>query len=119
MALSETEKTDARRFCGYPALGANVANPTGALEYRLLNLSVSEEAVTRTYLANLRMLEAAIPAMAAGLDTAQAASWTRNAEEYRERSQVFADWRRRLCGFLGVSPGPDMAAGGGVLALVV
>ena len=118
MALSESEKTDARRFCGYPALGLD-APPVGALEYRLLNLSLSEEAVTRTYLATLRTLEAAIPAVAATLDTQQAAVWTRNPEELRERTRLFADWRKRLCGFLGVSAGPDLAGSGQSVALVV
>ena len=118
MSLSEPEKTDARRFCGYPALGRDHANPTGALEYRLINLTVTEEAVARTYLVTLRSLEAAIPATAATLDTQQAAVWTRNPDELRERTQLFADWRRRLCGFLGVSPGPCLAAGAAI-ALVV
>ena len=118
MALNEAEKTDARRFCGYPALGVD-APAVGALEYRLLNLSVSEEAVARTYLVTLRTLEAAIPAVAATLDTRQAAVWTRNPEELRERTQLFADWRKRLCGFLGVAAGPDLGAAGASVALVV
>lgn len=118
MALTEPEKTDARRFCGYPALGAD-APPVGALEYRLLNLSVSEEAVARTYLVTLRTLEAAIPAVAATLDTQQAAVWTRNPDELRERTRLFAAWRKRLCGFLGAAPGPDLGAAGASVALVV
>jgi len=119
MSLSEAEKTDARRFCGYPVPGADAHRPDGQLEYRLLNLSLSEEAVARTYLVTLRSLEAAIPATAATLDTQQAAVWTRNPEELRERTQLFADWRRRLCGFLGLKPGPDLASGGSTIALVV
>jgi len=119
VSLSEAEKTDARRFCGYPPLGAQARAPDGQLEYRLLNLSLSEEAVARTYLVTLRSLEAAIPAMAATLDTQQAAVWTRNPEELRDRTQLFADWRRRLCGFLGLKPGPDLASGGNTVALVV
>jgi len=118
MALNEAEKTDARRFCGYPALGVD-APPVGALEYRLLNLSVSEEAVTRTYLATLRALEAAIPATAASLDTQQAAVWTRNPEELRERTQLFADWCKRLCGFLGVPAGPASLSSRRAVAMVV
>lgn len=118
MALTEADKTDARRFCGYPALGAD-SPPVGALEYRLLNLSVSEEAVARTYLVTLRSLEAAIPAVAVTLDTQQAAVWTRNPDELRERTQLFADWRKRLCGFLGVTPGPDLGAVSTSVTLVV
>lgn len=118
MALTDPEKTDARRFCGYPALGVD-APPVGALEYRLLNLSVSEEAVARTYLLTLRTLEAAIPAVTTTLDTRQAAVWTRNPDELRERTQLFADWRKRLCGFLGVAPGPDLGAAAASVTLVV
>ena len=109
MSFSEAEKTDARRYCGYPV---HQQSAQGALEYRLLNLSVSEEAVARTYLATLRALEAAIPATAGSLDTQQAAVWTRNPAELGERTRLFDDWRRRLCGFLGVPPGADLTSGG-------
>lgn len=109
MSFSEVEKTDARRYCGYPPQSVTAH---GALEYRLLNLSTSEEAVARTYLGTLRVLEAAIPATGGTLDTQQAAVWTRNPEELAERSKLFDGWRRRLCGFLGVPPGVDLAASG-------
>ena len=109
MSLSDAEKTDTRRYCGYaPASAAT----HGLLEYRLLNLSVSETAVARTYLATLRTLEAAIPATGANLETRQAAVWTRNPEELEERTRLFDGWRRRLCGFLGVPSGADLASGG-------
>ncbi|MBV9756359.1 MAG: hypothetical protein JO047_04835 [Alphaproteobacteria bacterium] len=121
----DSEKTDIRRFCGYPAYGAGTAGfqswrffqAYGLLEYRLNNLSPSEETVARNYLATLYALESAIPQAAANLDTEQAAVWTRNAEEVRDRQALFDDWRRRLCGFLGMPPGPALANGG--LALVV
>jgi hypothetical protein len=35
----------------------------------------------------------------------------------RERSNLFDDWRRRLCAFLGLPPGPGLGDGG--IALVV
>lgn len=121
----DSEKTDIRRFCGYPAYGAGPAGfqswrffqAYGLLEYRLNNLAPAEEAVVRNYLATLSPLESAIPQAAGNLDTEQAAVWTRNAEEVRERQALFDDWRRRLCGFLGVPPGPALATGG--VALVV
>ena len=123
--LSEAERTDARRFCGYPAYGAGAAGfqgwrffqAYGLLEYRLTNISDAEIAVVRTYLGTLLGLESAIPAAAANLDTAQAAVWTRNAFEVRDRQALLDDWRRRLCGFLGVTPGPALADAG--LTLVV
>ncbi len=49
--FSDVERTDVRRFCGYPAYGAGAAGNMGwrfytaygALEYRLSNLSAAEE----------------------------------------------------------------------------
>ena len=35
----------------------------------------------------------------------------------RDRARLFDDWRRRLCGFLGVPPGPALADAG--ITLVV
>ena len=121
----DSEKTDIRRFCGYPAYGAGPAGfqswrffqAYGLLEYRLNNLAPAEETVVRNHLATLYPLELAIPQAAGNLDTEQAAVWTRNASEVRDRQALLDDWRRRLCGFLGVPPGPALATGG--MALVV
>ena len=81
------------------------------------HLTGSEETVVRQYLTTLGQLELAIPAAATTLDTDRAAVWTRNANELRERTALFDDWRRRLCAFLGLPPGPGLGDGG--LALVV
>jgi hypothetical protein len=123
--LTDAEKVDARRFCGYPAYGAA---PTGMqswryfqiyglLEFRLSNLSVSEIAIARRYLGTLTTLELAVPTTSENLDTDQAAVWTRNKNELSDRIRLLDEWRRRLCGFLGVPVGPDLA--GGSVALVV
>ena len=126
MAFSEAEKTDIRRFCGYPAYGAGDSGfqswrffqSYGLMEYRLNNLSAAEEAVVRTtYLATLAPLETAIPAAAANLDTQTAAVWTHNKEEVADRTALFEDWRRRLCGFLGLPPGPALGTGGARLVV--
>ena len=114
--LLDAEKTDVRRFCGYPAYGAGVAGNMGwrfyqaygAMEYRHKHLSPSEESVLRQHLANLRAFEAAIPASANNLDTDTAAVWTRNPSEVRDRQRLEQDWGRRLCGFLGLPPGPAL-----------
>ena len=124
--LTEAEKTDVRRFCGYPAYGASPSGNTGgryyqaygALEYRLTNLSSSEEVVTREHLAALRTFERAIPSAASNLDTAAAAVWTHNPAEMVERQRLERDWGRRLCGFLGVPPGPALT-GGSTIAMIV
>src|SRR5664279_4837732 len=89
----------------------------GALEFRLTNLSVSEIAVARRYLGTLLGLELAVPEAAANLDTDEASIWTRNKSEVTDRMRLLDDWRRRLCGFLGVPPGP--AFSGNAPALIV
>lgn len=129
MAFSTAERVDIRRFCYYPVYGGTPSSfqsyrffqSYGLLEYRLSNLAAEEEAVVRTtFLANLYTLEAAIPAAGANLDTDQAAVWTHNKREVADRRALFASWRKDLCEFLGVPPGPafNSAAGSG-LSLVV
>jgi len=121
--LSDAERVDIRRFCGYPAYGAA---PTGMqswrffqvyglLEFRLTNLSTFEIVVARRYLGTLLALELAVPAAAANLDTDQASMWTRNKSEMSDRMRLLDEWRRRLCGFLGVPPGPALSNGQPVL----
>ena len=124
--LTEAEKTDVRRFCGYPAYGASPSGNTGwrfyqaygALEYRMMNLSSSEEIVVREHLGALRTFEGAIPSAANNLDTAAAAVWTHNPAEIIERQRLERDWGRRLCGFLGVPPGPALINGSTVAMIV-
>jgi hypothetical protein len=116
MAFTDPEKTDIRRYCGYPAYGAAASGfenwrffqSYGLLEYRMNNLSASEEAVVRRYLGTLIVLEHAVPRAGENLDTDQAAVWTRNRDELRDRMKLFDDWRYRLCGFFGIPPGPAL-----------
>ena len=124
--LNDAERTDARRFCGYPAYGAGQAGNMGgrfyqaygAMEYRLNNLSASEESVLRNHLATLRSFEAAIPGAADNLDTSEAAVWTRNPSEIRDRQRLEQDWGRRLCGFLGLPPGPGLINSANIALIV-
>jgi len=125
MAFSDAERTDVRRQCGYPAYGASPAGNMGwrffqaygALEYRMTNLSVSEEAVVRRQLGSLTTLESAIPMAGENLDTDAAAVWTRNRTEVGDRYRLLDEQRRRLCAFFGVPPGPGLGMAG--LSLVV
>lgn len=125
MAFTDAEKTDIRRFCGYPAYGSGASGfqswrffqAYGTLEYRMNNLSDSEAAVIRNQIAMLASLERGIPEAAANLDTAEAANWRRNADEPLDRQRLFDDMRRRLCGFLGLPPGPSLSSPG--ITLVV
>ena len=125
MGFTDAERTDVRRFCGYPVYGAAGAaiqswrffQVYGLLEFRMNNLSEPEMVVVRRYLGTLRSLELAVPRSSENLDTDQAAIWTRNRDEMRDRARLLDGWCRRLCGFFGVPPGPAMAGGG--IALVV
>ena len=125
MTFTDAEKTDLRRYCGYPAYGAGASGfqgwrffqAYGLLEFRMNNLSSAEETVCRTYLGTLRGLEVAVPQSAQSLDTDQAAVWTRNKDELHDRLLLLDEWRRRLCNFLGVPPGPAFADPG--ITLVV
>jgi hypothetical protein len=119
MAFTEAEKTEVRRLCGYPAAGLGgllqgwrFYQVYGLLEYRLLWLANSEEAVVRRYLAILVGFERALIEGAENLDTDQATGWTHNRDEIRDRTRLLDDWRRRLCGFMGVPPGPELGDGG-------
>lgn len=116
MAFSTAERVDIRRFCGYPAYGGTPSSfqsyrffqAYGTLEYRISNLLAEEETVVRSYLTNCTTLETAIVGTSANLDTDAAAVWTHNKKEHRDRERLFASWRRKLCGFLGVPPGPEL-----------
>ena len=125
MAFTEAERTDIRRFCGYPAYGSGNAGfqgwrfyqVYGLMEYRISHLSGSEEATVRRYLATLTSLEQGITAAASNLDTDQAAVWTHNRNEIPDRTKLFEDWCRRLCGFLGLPTGPALGNGQPVLVV--
>lgn len=124
--FTSAQLVDIRRHAGYPAYGDGaVVFPMPwiyraylALEYRLQHMSTDEgNVVVNTYLTNLTTLETAIPASSANLDTDQAAVWRHNKSEVADRAALFDSWRRRLCNFLGVPPGPNF--GGSSNALVV
>lgn len=125
MALTNTEKVNVRRYCGFPAFGGQPVQAFGhrfyqwygTLEFRMGNLQAEEESVVRSFLTNLAALEAAVPAASDNLDTAQAAVWTHNSKEVRDRMDLYGKWRRELCAFFGVPPGPGLSEGG--LKLVV
>ena len=118
--LTDQQKTDVRRFCGYSAYGASPAGNMGwrfytaygLLEYRMSNLSVSELAVVGSYLATLTQLEVSVPLASDNLDSDAAASWTHNRGEVGDRLRLLDEWRRRLCAFLGVPPGEGLSNAG-------
>lgn len=120
MAFTTTEKTDIRRYCGYSVYGALPVQGfgyrfftwEGNLEYKLNNLLAEEETVIRnTYLTNLNQLETDIVGVRANLDTDKAAVWTHNKNEQQDRENLFNSWRKKLCEFLGIPPGPGLQTG--------
>jgi len=123
--LTDPQKVDIRRFCGYPAFGSGADGNAGwrfyqaygALEYRMINLSVDEVTVVTNMLITLNGFETTLSGSIGDLDTDAAGPWTRNRDEVRDRAGMFALWSRRLCDFFGVPPGPAMVMNG--LQLIV
>lgn len=126
MALTDAQKTDVRRFAGYSAVGdTNVGNDRDfaygwvspgvmqTLFHRLNTLLPTEETVlVSVYLTNLTSMEAAVASASDNLDTDQAAVWTHNKDEVRDRTRLLRQWQRQMCGFLGIPPGPALGQGG-------
>src|ERR1039458_7788773 len=91
--FTDSQLTDIRRYCGYPARGTGVIvfpfpwwfKYYQALEVRLQNLLPNEATIVLTYLAQLATLEAAIPNAGANLDTDRADVWFHNKQEVRDR----------------------------------
>lgn len=124
MALTDAQITDVRRYAGFQLAGTPALTSNNDITYlvfgtrqmslieRLNSLSASEESVLiNTYLTNLNTLESAIVAAAANLDTDEAAVWKHNKSEVADRERLFDGWRRRMCAFLGFSPGPGIGSG--------
>lgn len=125
MALTDAQLVATRRYLGYPLAGTTMqitenqdvvymrfGMVTMSLHKRLTSLSAAEESVLiNTYLLNLDTLENDIIDARENLDTDVAAVWKRNRNEIDDRASLFADWRRRLCAFIGIAPGPGISGG--------
>lgn len=119
--FTNKEKTDIRRFMGYPPIGTDggriflgaLINEPGVLEYRLDHLTDDEMEQVRAYLETLSELEDDLIGAKDNLDTAQVASLTNNPLELRTRMGLLDEWRRRLCAFLALPPGPALRRGRG------
>jgi hypothetical protein len=127
--LTDAQRVDVRRFCGFPLFGGDPVQAFGhrfyqhygTLEYRMSHMQDAEEAVVTNYLTQLTALETAIYGTSDNLDTDVAAVWTHNKNEQRDRERLFDGTRRRLCAFFGIPPGPGfgISGGGGSISLVV
>jgi hypothetical protein len=125
--LTAQQMADVRRFAGYPMLADTQADDSRdfaygwvspgvwqTLEHRLTNMRPEEESILiTTYLTPLYTLETAVTGAGDNLDTDAAAVWTHNKNEVRDRTKLFDQWRRRMCFFIGVAPGPSLGNGGG------
>lgn len=127
--LTDAQVTDVRRWAGYGMTGdtslAIYADPVYShagpawglnqltLAQKLAALTAAEESVlVTTFLTPLALLEMAIPAAADNMDTQAAGPWIANPREMQERTNLFNKWRRDMCGFLAIPPGPALGAGG-------
>ncbi len=95
--MTDAEKAMVRTFCGYPAIDAPPGEfrdwrfwqARGMLEYRMQMLTGTEQNVVRRYIHQLIAMEGTEPS--------------------EEAARAYTDWRRRLCGFLGMPEGPGLA----------
>jgi len=122
--LTPQQQADARRYMGYQMLGdkdpddrsdvAYAQVTSGRLQtlaHRLKTLRPEEEAIVANYLITLSGLETGIARAADNLDTDKAAVWLRNRSEVADRTRLYNQWRRQLCGLLGIAPGPSLGNG--------
>lgn len=126
--LTPQQQADARRFMGYPMVGDTSPDDRSDLAYaqvtsgryqtlahRLKTLRAEEEAIIASYLVTLASLESGIARAADNLDTDKAAVWQRNRSEVSDRTRLYNQWRRQLCGLLGIPPGPSLGNGTSVV----
>ena len=124
MTLTNAQVVDCRRYAGYSVSGDPAYEPYRELVYtnatyfgslsldtRLANLQAEEETViTMIMLPNLHAAESGIGAASGNLDTDAAAVWKHNKDEVSDRVNHYRYLRYDLCTFLGVPPGPTLAA---------
>lgn len=123
--LTELQKTNARRFMGYPMkgdqpsqmFGYRFMTQYGAMEYRLLHLSAEEETIVIQHLTDCAALETAVVTSTENLDTNRAAVWEHNPNETADRNNLYRWKRLELCRFIGVPPGPGLAQNRGEIVI--
>ncbi|PLR26297.1 hypothetical protein PZBJ_05775 [Pantoea endophytica] len=119
--LTPQQQADARRYMGYPMLGDTTPDDRSDVAYaqvtsgryqtlahRLNTLRDEEELIVASFLITLAGLESGIARAAENLDTDKAAVWQRNRSEVADRTCLYNQWRRQLCGLLGITPGPSL-----------
>jgi hypothetical protein len=89
-----------------------LVNDEGVLEYRMGLLTEEEGVQVRKYLKALKGLEDAILTAADNLEDDVLGPLKRNKTEIAERTALYDAWRKRLCQFLQLKPGPGLRTGG-------
>jgi hypothetical protein len=126
--LTDQQKSDVRRYAGYPLLADQRADDSRdfaygwvlpgvmqTLAHRLDALRIEEEwTLINVYLTNLAQLESDVVSTRDNLDTDAAAVWTHNKNEVRDRMALFDQWRWRMVDFLGIPAGPMLRRVSGV-----
>jgi len=126
--LTDRQKSDVRRYAGYPLLADQRADASRdfaygwvlpgvmqTLAHRLDNLRPEEErTLIDVYLTNLAQLETAVTGASENLDTDAAAVWKRNKNEVADRLALFDKWRWRMVDFVGIPAGPMLRRVSGV-----
>ncbi len=126
--FTDQERTDMRRMMGYPEYGSGNNGAQffgyrffveyGTMEYRMTNMSPAEYQTARGILAQCFSIETAIGGMYATLNVDTAAVFKRNANELRDRQAQYTYWRKELCRFIGLEPGPGLR-GGNAMQIIV
>lgn len=119
--LTDAQKVDVRRYAGYPYAGADPSfiDPviyrtrisTTTLTFWLNNITATEQTVLVTFLTQLAVLETGILGAADNMDTKSAGPWSANQRERQDRESLFNSWRRKMCAFIGIPPGPGLGDG--------
>ena len=118
--LTDAQKTDVRRWLGYPTLNAGEpdyvygSTPSSiSLNAKLDTITAQEQDVLiNQFLTPLLAMENALSATIDDMDMQQAGPWIANPKEMSDRHNLFSKWRRNMAGFLGFPPGPALGSGG-------
>ena len=104
--LTETQKVQIRRLCGYPVKGSNAATANSnmwwyytnyqQLEYRMEFLQPEEINEVVNLLNTCLGLENAFQNITPDLSTEKAGPWTRNKSEFEDYKKQFTYWCRYL-----------------------
>ena len=112
--LTDDERVDVRRFCGYPVYGPTPNSfdnwrffqSSGLLEYRMTNMTGSELQRARKFMAICFQLEDAVWGSGAMMGTDAAGPlFTRNRTEAVDRRALYGRARRDLCEYMKVPYG--------------